>query len=487
MINFNMMKTVDVLKSSVNNLGKDNKTNNIDKFENIINKKSLKEKNEGCLDTRKELESTKSKIDKKDIFKKEKLQNIFDDLEKNLDEYSENDIVNLIGLGVFMFMFAKKEELLNHLDVNTEGIGNLKELISSVKLAKLELKDVDASIEQLIERFVINENKLEIPILKEDLLDDIDLDDIDLNGVNNDEFEKIIKENWGDIGSQVLDNIDKVSNILRIVEKNIMGDGIKKDLKTNLFDEYENNSNIDAFNKELEIESVSYRKIYSTYMKNDIKGFNNFLLSHRVRAFDSKIEDKDLDVLIKIMNSNSKSEVSEVLNPHIYSSNISIDDKIKSDVAPSEVRQAFLPQDISTSIKHMVVNDLKELVLKVRPKELGEISIQLIKRGDVSDVVIIIEREEIFNSTKRSLAEITSQLKDVGLKINNISIQMKSNDNSLNFNFMSNANDDFKNQNNHSNKNNKHKGDNRLSEEDVEISSLDMSKNDIENEINLLA
>lgn len=505
MINFNMMKSFDVLKSPTNNLGKDSKTDNIDKFEDVISQESSKKKSEGFLDARKGLESTNSKIEEKDMFKKEKLQNIFDDLEKNLDEYSEKDIANLLGLGIFMFMFTRKEELLNHLDVNLGKTDDLNELISTIEFSELDLKDSGLPIEQLIEKFIVNENKLEIPILKEGSIahkeikaDDasfinledikIDANNVDLNGINNDKFEKTIKENWGDIGSQVLNDADKMSNILNIVEKNILGDDIKKDLKVNIFDTSENKTNIDSFNEDLDIESINYRKIDSADVKNDIREFNNFLLGHRVRISENKIEDKDLDALIKIMNTNSKSEVSEMLNPHIYSSNISIDDKIKSNIAPSEARQAFLPQDISASVKHMVVNDLKELVLKIKPKELGEISIHLIKKGEVSDVVITIEREEIFNSTKRSLAEINAQLKDAGLKINNISIQMKSNDNSPNFNFMSNANgDDFKNQKNHSNKNNKHKGDNRLREEDIEISSLDVSKNDVENEINLLA
>lgn len=514
MINFNMMKSFDVLKSPTNNLGKDNKTNNIDKFEDIISKESSKKKNKGFLDIRKGFESTNSKIDIKDVLKKEKLQNIFDDLEKNLDEYPEKDIANLLGLGIFMFMLSKKEEVLNCLDVNLENTDNLNELISTIELSTLELKDTAPPIEQLIEKFIVNEKTLEIPILKEDLsvskevkvdnttfvnLEDINidsnstsksnlLDDIDLNSINNSEVEKAIKENWGDVGSQVLNDVEKMSNILRIVEKNILGDDIKKDLKSNIFDVSENSPNIDSFTEDLDIESIKYRKIDSKDIKNDIREFNNFLLGHRVRVSENKIEDKDLDALIKIMNANSKSEVSEMLNPHIYSSNISVDDKIKPSITPLEVRQAFLPQDVSTNIKHMMVNDLKELVLKVKPKELGEISIHLMKEGEVSDVVIIVEREEIFNSTKRSLAEINAQLKDAGLKINNISIQMKSNDNNPNFNFMSNTNsNDFKNQKNHSNKSNKHKG-NGLSEEDnVEISSLDVSKNDVENEINLLA
>ena len=201
----------------------------------------------------------------------------------------------------------------------------------------------------------------------------------------------------------------------------------------------------------------------------------------------NKNTDSELELLLKVQNSNS--EVTDNISPYSYGLIDSVNDKINENMQPQTIRYSHFESDLANTISHMKNSNLEELTIKVKPKELGEITINLIKKDGVSEVVIFIKKEELFDSLKRDISRIEAEIKKTGLTIDNISVEVKKQEGSS-FDLNNNSGARFENSDDYNKKSKReskysNKKDKTIDKDDV-VYNVDNKSNDL-SEISILA
>lgn len=536
MMNFAMMINLNEVKpqngSLFNSSSKVSNLNKKSEFENMmIKKESLFNKNTNENDST--FNKSLAKSVEINIEDKEKL---IRDLEEKLnDDYTREDIINIVNLYLTVNLVSNNKSL--EID-SVEFVNITNELISEKSSLEIDILGV----------FELNDRVLSIPIIDdtleyadkpsevefkseaESIINNVNVIDNGVNIINNTEVEGVEVNNINNIENfkevnnvdftyieeivREFENISKIdmsnknsgyTEIFKEIESIVQSSQNENHLKVDTYKILNNKKSdrLDVFNKKTDdlievdevfnIKNIEFRDMSNldNKIQEEVDKFSNFLLNQRVsniKVETSNINDKDMGVLMEIVDSKSNIDVSNLINPNSYSFKSNINDTIKTNIVPESIRQSFIETDITQTIQYMRSTSINELTLKVKPKELGEVTINLVKNNDISDVVITVEREELFNSIKKNLMIINRELKDLGLKINNVSIEMKPN-NATNstFNFMSNSHGD-----NSKNQNNNYHQDKKLRKsinvtDDMDVSNIKMSKNEVENEVNLLA
>lgn len=470
MINFNLVSnSIGDNSVKVNSIVE----NQDSSFKGLLNEDSL-----GDKDVKSELviDSVKFSRELEDF-----LLNLDSDIDLNDEEIVEN-----IALGLFVYKVMEtvpKVEIsesigLKEIETNFEDIMDyfisekegIKEFKNSISLDE----NVSKSVENIIKVF---ESLLKIENTK----------DVSVKGNLNLERVDLVKNEIVEISTKIESIIKEFISNEKEIKNNVLSkmDSLGKD--SNVIDNSENSS-LNYILKELskvkDIVSVVVKGSQDSPINTDKENYNNFLLNQRIGMVNEGIEDVDLKSKIEeISSTKSNNEVNIGLSQHTYRTDTIINGKINPTVTYGYIQKDVLVQEIPKVITNMNTEGLNEIVLKVKPKELGEISIHLTKSSDIANVVITVESDELFNITKRGLLDISAQLKEIGMKVDNITIQMKENNQNANMDFMTNSeSSDFKNNNGNS-KNNSNKL-NLDNSDDLEAISLNNQSSD---EINILA
>lgn len=420
MLNFDILMNLSQTQSN-NKLASLNKQSQNSNFKDIFSNQNLNT-NEGNKSLKNEnIENSKEiiKIESKDIDKK--IDNIVDFLGEDLEEEQVEDIINIY---IFLNVIEsnKFKTIINENFDFIEKIEFIKEnedVFNGIKYSSLNMDDLNIK-----DYITINNDSIEIPLnMVEKLEDNIEIPlkgmDLDLNkeSLINEILKQVVlvkdfekKENCNDI-------LNNVKNLIYKYENDKIDD-------LNLKVDFENIDNIE------EVVSLDY--INKNSFNNDIKNnssFNNCLLNQRVIEMNRNnfISENNLEKLIKL--SESKNEVTNIVSQYSYGLNKNISDIINENIKPETVRYSYFESDLAKTISHMKTSNLEELTLKVRPKELGEITINLLKKDGISEILITIEKEELFNSLKKDISLIEVEIKKTGLNIDNISIEIKKNEN----------------------------------------------------------
>ena len=531
MMNFAMMINLNEVKSQNGSLfSSSSKVSNLNKeseFENIMTKKEPLVDKDTAKNNSDICKSFTEKIEINIEDKEELIENLEEKLD---DDYTREDLINIVNLYLTVNLMNNDKSLkidsIEFVNIENELISE-KNLLEQDILGMLELQDGVLSVPLVsdILKNVNNFNEDELQSKNENIKNNInsindtkvEINDIKTEGikvniqnieeVNNvdfafeeiiREFENISKVDMSDKNADYIEIFKEVESIIKSTQKenHLKVDTYKilNSKKSDVLDIFNEKANDTIkIDEAFDIKDVEFvdRNNLSNQTQEEINKFSDFLINRRtsnIQVETSNINDKDMSILMEILDSDSNIDVTNLINPDSSSFKVNINDTIKTSMAPESIRQSFVETDITQTIRHMKNNGVNELTLKVKPKELGEVTINLVKNSDISDVVITVEREELFNSIKKNLMVINRELKDLGLKINNISIEMKPNNTTNStFNFMSNFNGD-----NSKNQNNNHHQDKKLKKsismiDDMEISDTKMSKNEVENEVNLLA
>lgn len=534
MINFNMMNICSTKLNGNLLESKSNKSNNESdfslNFSNVM-KKTINSNKQSSTDNAKANPSERKVL--KDIVKKEDIKNVLDELKEELgDEYSDEDIVNIFNLCLFINYLEDNKESLTIKDINFELLPiedvkmNEQVVDGNLMLNGHKNKDVsmwnNLDMDKIIEGFELKDEVLTVPILEsmnfeatqinEDdlkIVEDVNKsfenqevinDNIDIEKLSQEDIDEIVFKFESKTQMKNSDFRTEIPKVMEVIKSNELMKDVDAVYNSPEIDDSKNSLNLEIkefdsvdlkdIYKELNVKRVEYTKHPEdiNQIKEEIKGFNDFINRQRVSIptnQNTKTIDDDTDWLLKIVNKKGENEVVENINPDTYGIGTIKNDTIIKNSIPLVIRQSFISQDISQTIEYMKHNNMNELVVKVKPKELGEISIQLLKNDGILDVVLTVEQEEVFNNTKKSLNSIITQLKNSGFKVGDISIQMKSDDN-LDFNFMSGENEKNSTNQGHSgeSKNNSRKYSEKIEDE---VSSSEIEYKTSENEVNLLA
>lgn len=155
--------------------------------------------------------------------------------------------------------------------------------------------------------------------------------------------------------------------------------------------------------------------------------------------------------------------------------------KIKNDNVNLKQIESNVMDDSIKAIKHMKTNDIQELTIKLRPKELGDMNIQLLKDGESMRAVVTVFNKDVFDSINKNIADLKQHLELTNVNIKDVSVQMHSNN--------TNTSDTFdkafeqqnrqNNQENMSKKNTNDKHNNVVIEDDIKENTIDDDRVDL--------
>ncbi|MBX4259205.1 flagellar hook-length control protein FliK [Clostridium estertheticum] len=80
--------------------------------------------------------------------------------------------------------------------------------------------------------------------------------------------------------------------------------------------------------------------------------------------------------------------------------------------------------DVIKSVKFMEVNNIKDLTVKMNPRELGEITIKLTMESGIMKASILAQNKETYNLLNNNILDIQDRLKNMDIKIQSLDINV---------------------------------------------------------------
>lgn len=133
-----------------------------------------------------------------------------------------------------------------------------------------------------------------------------------------------------------------------------------------------------------------------------------------------------------------------------------------TDVNMPIVRKEVLQQDVIKWVKFMNTESMKELTLKVVPRELGEIVLKVSLESGVMKAEILSNNKDTYRLLQNNLAEITNKLQNDSTKVQEVSVNIYSD------NYMGEGHENLK-ENESENFNNKNKQNGKRSIEAIDV------------------
>ncbi len=292
------------------------------------------------------------------------IQNLFSNLSK-LKDMDNKDL--------------KKEEILKSindtiLSINNELNLNLKTLDID-KMMKLSNDEISSYIDLNfdLDKFT-KTGSLDLPMDDEIILP---------KGLNIDELSK----KTGESNNKLTENIHKQDENPK--------DGIKK---------------VDSEIKSLK--SYEELSVATNINKNNIVDVNQ----------KDKSKDESLNILENIADKNA-SDLS-IINNKTFTQ----EPAANKNLPAVTIRASNLGDDFIKMVKYLKSNNIEEIKVNINPKELGDMTIKLLKDSEATKVFIHVGKEETFNMLNKNLNDINKHLADLGIKAKDIVVEMKSND-----------------------------------------------------------
>ncbi|MFR3498959.1 MAG: flagellar hook-length control protein FliK, partial [Paraclostridium bifermentans] len=187
-----------------------------------------------------------------------------------------------------------------------------------------------------------------------------------------------------------------------------------------------------------------------------------------------KSKDESLSILENIADKNA-SDLS-IINNKTFTQETSINKNLPA----VTIRASNIGDDFIKMVKYLKNNNIEEIKVNINPKELGDMTIKLLKDSEATKVFIHVGKEETFNMLNKNLHDINKHLTDLGIKAKDIVVEMKSNDQNF---FSDNLSQEFskKEDQKKQKRNNRSNGTNLNSVEDLDENKID------ESNLNILA
>lgn len=133
---------------------------------------------------------------------------------------------------------------------------------------------------------------------------------------------------------------------------------------------------------------------------------------------DTFKEDKILNSIIKEKEELPVSRF-VLMNNNINTSRVANPTEVQS------INKQTIVQDVIKSVKYMVTNGTRELLVKINPKELGEVVISLVQEGGALKASIKASSKDTYNLLAQNLNEIKKNLAEQNIKIQGVDISLK--------------------------------------------------------------
>lgn len=296
---------------------------------------------------------------------------------------------------------SKKKDLLKEID----------SLLTNIKNQKIDINSNNEKQNQLI-----------------DSINDEFLENVDLN------FNLDFKTIFNKKKDEDLIGLDKVINLDNNLSDDLKSDEMSKKTGEKIDNILKNVSLEDSKNKKLNLESISSKvtsdqKNMIDELDNQVKSLKSYeelnvsTNSNKSNVLDlkPKEEDKDLNVLENILDKNAN-VFSQVSNKtFIQESNAN------KNVPTVTIRANQMADDFIKMVKYLKNNNIEEIKVNINPKELGDMTIKLMKDSEATKVFINVSKEDTFHMLSKNIGDINKHLFDLGIKSKDVVVTMKSN------------------------------------------------------------
>ncbi|CEN27141.1 flagellar hook-length control protein FliK [Paraclostridium sordellii] len=296
---------------------------------------------------------------------------------------------------------SKKKDLLKEID----------SLLTNIKNQKIDINSNNEKQNQLI-----------------DSINDEFLENVDLN------FNLDFKTIFNKKKDEDLIGLDKVINLDNNLSDDLKSDKMSKKTGEKIDNILKNVSLEDFKNKKLNLETISSKvtsdqKNMIDELDNQVKSLKSYeelnvsTNSNKSNVLDlkPKEEDKDLNVLENILDKNAN-VFSQVSNKtFIQESNAN------KNVPTVTIRANQMADDFIKMVKYLKNNNIEEIKVNINPKELGDMTIKLMKDSEATKVFINVSKEDTFHMLSKNIGDINKHLFDLGIKSKDVVVTMKSN------------------------------------------------------------
>lgn len=296
---------------------------------------------------------------------------------------------------------SKKKDLLKEID----------SLLTNIKNQKIDINSNNEKQNQLI-----------------DSINDELLENLDLN------FNLDFKTIFNKKKDEDLIGLDKVINLGNNLSDDLKSDKMSKKTGEKIDNILKNVSLEDSKNKKVNLESISSKvtsdqKNMIDELDNQVKSLKSYeelnvsTNSNKSNVLDlkPKEEDKDLNVLENILDKNAN-VFSQVSNKtFIQESNAN------KNVPTVTIRANQMADDFIKMVKYLKNNNIEEIKVNINPKELGDMTIKLMKDSEATKVFINVSKEDTFHMLSKNIGDINKHLFDLGIKSKDVVVTMKSN------------------------------------------------------------
>lgn len=296
---------------------------------------------------------------------------------------------------------SKKKDLLKEID----------SLLTNIKNQKIDINSNNEKQNQLI-----------------DSINDELLENVDLN------FNLDFKTIFNKKKDEDLIGLDKVINLDNNLSDDLKSDKMSKKTGEKIDNILKNVSLEDSKNKKVNLESISSKvtsdqKNMIDELDNQVKSLKSYeelnvsTNSNKSNVLDlkPKEEDKDLNVLENILDKNAN-VFSQVSNKtFIQESNAN------KNIPTVTIRANQMADDFIKMVKYLKNNNIEEIKVNINPKELGDMTIKLMKDSEATKVFINVSKEDTFHMLSKNIGDINKHLFDLGIKSKDVVVTMKSN------------------------------------------------------------
>ncbi|WP_097025847.1 flagellar hook-length control protein FliK [Clostridium peptidivorans] len=88
------------------------------------------------------------------------------------------------------------------------------------------------------------------------------------------------------------------------------------------------------------------------------------------------------------------------------------------------INKSTFANDILKTVKYMEINNLKDLTVKINPKELGEIIIKVTIEGGIMKANVTAQNKEAFNLLNAHLSELNDKLQQNNIRVQSLNISI---------------------------------------------------------------
>ncbi|MBL4932931.1 flagellar hook-length control protein FliK [Clostridium paridis] len=133
---------------------------------------------------------------------------------------------------------------------------------------------------------------------------------------------------------------------------------------------------------------------------------------------------KEDDFLQSILKGKGNDNFDKVAQLNLNRVQVPVDNVVNE---AQSISKANITQDVIKTIKFMETSSLKELTVKMNPKDLGEITIKLVAQGEQMKATINASNKEAYDLLNSKVQEIKNTLNTQNIKIDDVNVSLNDN------------------------------------------------------------